>query len=303
MPPIQIAQTKKPEPKTTQFKTLDDIPFNESVTVLCYGKTGSGKTTYCGTAGDRTLYINIGKSIDTLRAPFFVTKYGRVSPALILEPKEVMDDWGIPQHALAFDEICEGISDALALRSSEFDTIVIDDITNLRRFAMFKGLEVNNSLQKSKALESSRKFDVVIPGVQDYGMEMSLVYQFIAQTIDLCKRHKKHLIMPAHERLTMQRPRGADGKPIIGAPMEIINTRPSFTGEKAPDEIAALFDWVLHMEAVGGGINTVFRAKTQGSEELIARVYGGIFSVTETDPNFLKMVHKSNEMMRKAIQK
>jgi DNA replication protein DnaC len=54
----------------------DMIP-KDSDTMLIYGSSGSGKTHFAGSFGDRTLYINIGSGISTLYGAKFQSMYGK----------------------------------------------------------------------------------------------------------------------------------------------------------------------------------------------------------------------------------
>ena len=184
--------------------------------------------------------------------------------------------------------LADAIDYGLQTFGDQFDTIAVDDSTATRRFAMSKGLEINQATNKSKTLtEIVEKWDVVAPAVQDYGIEMSLIMQFMVGTIEICKKNNKHLLIGAHERLTYKK------ASQIGEPATLVKTRPGFTGQTFPDDITGLFDIVTHAEAVGGSSNIIYRQRFAGDEELTAKCrYAGIFETLETNVNFLKCVER-----------
>lgn len=272
-----------------RFKRLDTIKSGKSVVMMIYGAAKTGKTYFMGTAGSRTLFINNGAGMETFKSPLFTQKVG--ANPLIVTINEAIDDNGLPVAAKAFDEMADSITFALENFSEEFDTICIDDSTAARRHAMYKGLEINQKLGKSKTLkEVVEKFDVVSAAVQDYGMEMSIILQFLVWLIEEAKKHEKHLIVGAHERHTF-----AKGEKIGDSPT-IKRIRPGFTGQTMPDDIGGLWDILAHSEVVGGGSNLIYRLRFSGDEIIQAGSrYGGIFETVESNCNFLEMVKRIEE--------
>jgi hypothetical protein len=154
---------------------------------------------------------------------------------------------------------------------------------------MNKSLEINQKLGRSQSLtKTTKQFDVTIPAVQDYGMEMNLIEQFIIAYTNIAKENGKHLIMTAHQRLTY-----AKGDKIGDAPV-LKKVAPGFTGQTFPDQVSAFFDNVWYAEVVAGGrTGSVFRCRTVGDDVITAKSRnGGVFATVETNPNFLKLVDK-----------
>ena len=119
-----------------QFETLDNIRRGDSETLLLYGGAGTGKTFFTGTAGPRTLFINIGNGISTIQSPFFRSKYPSAGQMLVVTLVEDFDKNGAVRSAKLWDSVTEVIENALVEIPDKFDTIVIDDATALRRAAM-----------------------------------------------------------------------------------------------------------------------------------------------------------------------
>ena len=261
-------------PEQEELKRLKEIPKAESVNVLGYGPTGSGKTAFAASAGDRQLFINNGMGLETLY------KFN-VNP---LVATVGYDD--IKESAQMYDKVKSIIEYALDNNSSDFDTVTIDDGTAFKKSSMHKAIELNATNRNTKSLAASRAADVPIPDVNDYGAEMALTEAFISETCAILKQEKKNFILMAHERLTFKA-----GK--ISAQPSLIKQTPFFTGvDKSPDYITGYFDWVLHFETLGGGVNRTYRCRTEGDSILTAKVRNNIFPEVVLNPKFLKMLEE-----------
>ncbi len=262
---------------------LSEIEVGESVVMLVYGPSGSGKTHFAGTAGSRTLIANTGVGIVTLKSPGFKARHPGVDPIV-----ETVYEGILPDKAAGHDQLCDLLDRYLDPKNPEFneyDTVVIDDATALRRMAMNKALEINADLDKSKSLTASRKHGSLVVAVQDYGEEMAIVDQFITDYIMLCKKHNKHFILLAHERNEYGKAAG------IGQPKPLIKTRPGFTGQTFPDSVTGHFDHVWYLETQGGGDRVFYYARTAGDSALTAKTrWDGVFPVRIQNPNFLNVV-------------
>lgn len=263
---------------------LSDLPIGESVVQLIYGPAGVGKTEYCGTAGSRAGIINCGLGLVTLQSPGFKKRHPNVNPEI-----ETIVEEAIPDEATAFDEVCDKAD--LLLDNKDVDTFIVDDVTALRRFAMNKALEINQSTKKSDSLNKSRKLRAQIIAVQDYGIEMDLIAKFVITYIGICKEKKKNFILVAHERVSYNKPSQ------IGAPPTVNSIRPGFTGQTFPDEITGHFDLVWHFENQGAGERVLYKARTVGDSNLVAKTrWGGLFPVLIDNPNFQDVVKRIREV-------
>ena len=270
---------------------LSEMKIAEYVALLYYGPKGAGKTYFCGTAGPRVFYINIGLGLDTILSEGFKKKYYPDGKYPLVTTIREDREKGKFDAANAFDDVCDAIDEALAKYGDAFDTVVIDDATALKAFARLKGLFLSDDLNKSKTLKNARDSGFIIPGIQDYGMEINLLDQFINGTIALCKDNNKNLILTAHERLEYKPEKDVTtGRNKMGE--KVLNKiRPGFIGQTSPEDMTANFDLVFHAEVVSTGKGPVYRCKTVGDEMLIAsNRYPGKLDSTIKDPNFLEIL-------------
>lgn len=287
MPP-----TKAPTITPEMFRRLVELPPGDSVTCLVYGAAKTGKTWFLGSAGERTLFLSNGNGDETLKSILFRENVG-ANPMVVKIEDPIDPETGLPLDAVALELMKDTINYAMVNMNDQFDTICIDDSTALRKSAFWKGLLLNDKTGKSKTLASVKADEVITSTVQDYGIEMQIVMQFFVMLIDMCKKHKKHLLIGAHERYTYRK-----GDKIGDLPT-LVRIRPAFTGQTFPDDVAALFDCVFHSEAVGGGSNTAYRMRTSGDEVLVAgNRYGGTFATVEPNLKFTDMLRRIKDGQR-----
>jgi hypothetical protein len=266
-----------------RFKRLGEYKPGESWILLYYGPSKAGKTYFAGTAGARTLFINIGDGLETLLSPAFTSRYPEAKDMIVVDIRELNPEG----FAEAFDLVGDAIHYALKNFPDKFDVVVLDEATAFRKYAMNKSMELNTEARKKGTARDKRTEDFVKPDIGDYGTEMQMIEWFLGTYIPILKEHKKHFIMLAHERQTFSK------APKIGDDPVLKRVLPGFTGKTFPDQIPQYFDDVFHAEVVGGGTNVAYRVRTAGSEaEIGGARHGGIFSTVETDPNYLKMLDR-----------
>jgi hypothetical protein len=266
------------------FKRLGEYEPGQSWILLYYGPSKTGKTYFAGTAGARTLFINVGDGIETLMAPAFVNRYRDASREMIMVDIRETNPQGIAE---AFDRMCDAVAYALKKFPDKFDTIVLDEATALRKYAMNKATELNTGARKNSATRAKRTEAFMEPDIGDYKTEMQMIEWFLGNFTPQFKEAGKNFLMLAHERQVFQK------ASTIGGEQTLKKIQPGFTGKTFPDTVPAYFDDVWHSEVVGGGTNVVYRARTAGSEmEVGGARHGGIFSTVELDPNFLKMLER-----------
>lgn len=282
-----------------EFINFSEIEPAQGISALLFGAAGTAKTDIAGSAGERSLYIDVGLSSETFHGVSYKERRGPFK-GIYTKPTEKgsKKNYIVPDKAAAYDMVCDAIDEALEKFPEKFDTVILDELTGFSRFAMNKAIEINQGMNKSQAQVSSQKWDMVIPGVQDYGAEMSLVKQFLAGTIDLLKSHNKHFLVLAHERYLYETITDKSGKKVETSTISKI--LPSFTGKKDTDAIPNLFDLVWHTEVVRSGDNQVFRVRTMGDDTLIAKTrYGGIFNTLETNVSWPEVVRRIREGVKK----
>lgn len=245
---------------------LDEIRKAESITLLLYGNSGTGKTYLIGSAGSRSLIISPSNGLATLQSELFKTKIG-TNPYI-----EVVDEEPIPNVATAFDKYSDIIDFYLDKHRDDIDTIIVDDATALRRYAMTKGLELNQKLNRSKTKSLSK--EVIVPTVQDFGIEINLVEQFCRYYTTHCKANGKNFVLTAHERVVYDKPESISDIPTVR------KISPGFTGKTFPDDITGLFDLTWHTETRGAGDRIWYQLRTQPDSVIVAKTrWGGLFPV------------------------
>jgi hypothetical protein len=280
------------------WERLDTTTPAEALAFLIYGPAKVGKTDWLGSCGDRTLYIDVGKSTETFYSPEFKKRRGAFNPIIVkIDEKLTLGGPIIPEKPTGYDEVCDTIDKALVEIKDQFDIVVLDEVTAFKKMALNKGIVINFETGKSKTLENVKKYDVMSPLIQDFGMEMNEIGWFLAAYIDILKQNKKHFIVAAHERNIFTKPKDKNGNVIIGEQRQLIKVLPGFTGETFPDEVCNLFDAVWHFEKVQPG--PTHRIRTKGNDSLIAGDrFGGIFQEMEVQSeqnSFLNCVKRIKE--------
>jgi hypothetical protein len=266
---------------------LNDIPMkNEGVTLLLYGNSGTGKTFFVGSAGDRTLIISPSNGLATLKSKLFKDTF-KSNPFIEEIPEEVFSE--LKGGAKSYDLYSDIIERYLDNHKDEIDTIVVDDATAFRRYAMNKALEMGGKMGTSKTGDKlrSNKMEIVVPAVQDYGMEMNFVEQFIRFWCDECKNMGKNFILTAHEKILYEKGDAIGDLPVVRKIM------PGFTGQKFPDDITGLFDLTWHTETKGSGDKVYYQIRTQPDNVIVAKTrQGGLFpAFFEKQPTFVDVVN------------
>lgn len=276
----------------TDFKSFEEQKPAESISCLLYGAAGTGKTDLVGSCGADSLYIDVGRSSETFHGKSFTERRGKFKG--YYEPvteSGSSKNYIVPDTAQAYDKVCDIIDSALVQLKGKIKWIIIDELTAFSRFALNKAMEINIGTNKSQASATSKKWDMVIPGIQDYGAEMSLVKQFLAGTIDLCKANDINIIVVAHERYLYETK--TNDKGVKTETDTVKKILPSFTGKKDTDAIPNLFDLVWHTEVMRSGDKYIYRVRTVGDDILLAKTrYGGTFKALETDLSFPDVIKR-----------
>ena len=288
--PPRPSMTKAP---AVSFAKLDEMKRGETVTALDYGGSKVGKTWFAGTTGSRTLYISTGDGLDTVKSPLFKKLNPGFNPTVV-DIREKLGITGIPVAGIveAFDLMCDALDYAFTHFAGDFDTVVIDELSATRRHALFKGLELSQQMGRSRTWDKTKQYEIILPAGQDFGAEMSLIEQFLSGTISMCERNGKHLLVLAHQRYLLEKPKDEKGNVIFGEPARIKEIRPAVTGAQFPDTISALFDNVWHAEKVGGGDQgTAYRIRVYGDEITVAGSrHAGILPTVIVNPNFQEII-------------
>lgn len=267
-----------------KFKRLKDRKPGESWILMVYGASKTGKTYFAGTAGPRTLFLNIGEGIETLLAPSFTMRYPSAKDMIVVDIREMNPESG----AEAFDMTCDAINHALTNFPDKFDNIILDEATAFRKFGLNKAMELNTSQRTQGKTRANRREEYVKADIGDYGIEMDMVNWFLGEYVPRFRGANKNFLMLAHERHIFAKPGNIGDEAVL---RRII---PGFTGKTHPDAVPVFFDDVWHSEVVSdAAFNSTYRMRTAGNDEKLGGMrHGGIFGVVETDPNYLKMLER-----------
>lgn len=241
----------------------------EGVQIFVYGANGVGKTAEsAAVCGDRTVVITDGNGRATIRSKWWREKY-KCDP-IVLEVKA--DE--TPTIPKLFDNLRNMTDELIDKHSSDWDAIVYDDLNTLRLSARNKAVDLNGTKGKSQTSNEAKsgKFkDIIIPAIQDFGLEMGLVESFLRETTTYLREAGKHCIINAHERLYTK-----EGTNTIYA------IKPLLTGKDTPDTIPGIFDLVWYMRVIGSGQNTVREYITDTEAGIMAKTrWGGLFKQNE----------------------
>ena len=239
--------------------TIDWEPASK-VIALVYGRFKTGKT-WGALTFPRPNVIDLDRGIATSRNPEFVKKYGMRS----IEYDQFKDKYGpggVPLTHDAFDTACVYFDKWMKPGYVEkFDTWVLDSGTTLSRAAMHKAIILlgGSSLSiKSATHTEAKATGLVVPRIQDYGAERSMVTQFIQQLVE----SGKHVLVLCHEREIM----GDSGRTKSIVPL--------LTG-KGVEEIPLMFDevWCTRVRPKGESREYYLQTKPDGLRNLGSR-YG-----------------------------
>ena len=278
----------------TRISDLTAIP---TLSAMIYGQKGCGKTAFAATAGDRTVFVFVGAGISgakTLKSPWFKDKFG--TNPFVEEIHEELDEKRMPKKATLFDQITRKF-DWWLERSDDWDTMVLDDIANTRKAAMFKGFEINKQAGLSSAWANTEKYSIPMSAIQDFGTEMKVMQWLLESYIEIFESAKKNFLVLAHERYTFSKSKNSKGDVIVGDKDVIDKIRPGFVGKTMPDDITANFDEVWHLTKIGMGDQGIVKLDCYGDGQILASTrHAGIFKPFESNPNFKEMM----ERVRKA---
>lgn len=267
-----------------KFKRLKDRTPGEAWLLLYYGASKTGKTFFAGTAGSRTLFLNIGDGLDTLMMPAFTSRYPNFGDMIVVDIREQNPNG----MAEAFDMTTDVIDHALKHFPDKFDNVVLDEATAFRNITMNKATELNTGDRTQGKTRANRMQEYIKIDIGDYGEEMKMVEWFLAQYVPIFKGANKNFLMLAHERQIFTKP------PKIGEDAVLKRVIPGFTGKTFPDKVPSYFDDVWHSEVItDGASNAIYRARTAGNDmELAGARHGGIFQTVEPNPNYQNMLKR-----------
>lgn len=210
----------------------------DPVRVIPWGKSGCGKTFGAGTF-PRPCFLDYDRGLGTLYAPEFLKKYPKQK---ILHRSFVEKSFKGPivTGYNAYDDSCKFFDEMMAAgKRDSFDTWVIDSGSMLSEFSQNKAVILLGTKEfgfMSKTHEQALAHNMLVPKIQDYGAERSLVEQFV----DMVLSTDKHVVMVCHER--EQKDKAGD----------LIGILPRLTGQSS-EAVPLRFDEVYNIQAHKAG--------------------------------------------------
>lgn len=226
---------------------------SDPVQILVYGAAKTGKTAGALTA-PRPVVFDFDRGASTARNDWFVSKYGLrwVFYENFIEKKQ---EKGVVLAHNAFDDACRYFDEWMKPKGkwkdyevgvNQFDTFVIDSGTTLSEIAMNKAAIILGKMGLSKSHDQAQLHGVLVPKIQDYGSERSLVEQFI----DMVRGSGKNVILICHE------------KEILSDSGALQGVVPLLTGKSA-ESVPLKFDEVYNLRVKKEGPNVVRYLQTQ----------------------------------------
>lgn len=232
---------------------IDEWQPADPLQVLVYGVSKVGKTVGALTF-PRPVVFDFDRGVASARSKWFTQRYGqrKVFYDVFIERDIVK---GIPRTHNAFDDACRFFDEWMKpagkwktydVGVNMFDTWIIDSGTTLSEIAQYKAILVLGKMKLSQTSKDADTHGVLVPRIQDYGSERSLVEQFI----DMVKGSGKNVVLLCHEKeLTTE----------SGAVTGIV---PLLTG-KSVESVPLKFDEVYNLRIVREGPNFARKLLTE----------------------------------------
>jgi AAA domain-containing protein len=209
----------------------------DPVIVLPYGHFRTGKTFGAATF-PRPCFLDFDRGLATIHNPEFLKQYGFIK----FQSRSFWErdyDKAIVRTHNAYDDACRFFDEMMGpSKRDSFDTWVVDSCTMLGEYSQHKGAILLGSKpygERSKSHELALKYQLMVPVIQDYGAERSLVEQFV----DMVLSSSKHAVFICHEKEI----RDKQGNLIAIAPM--------LTGQSA-ESVPLRIDEVYNIQATKG---------------------------------------------------
>lgn len=219
---------------TTMPNTTDAKPTEGPFQLLIVGPFKSGKTWGAATF-PRPNFIDLDRGITVVNNPEWIKKFGRRSIEYQQFKENSVNARGVATAHNAFDDACRYFDKWMKPTEIDcFDTWVVDSGTTLSEAAAIKARVLLGGTSFGKPLSQTQAQAVatglVIPKMQDFGAERSMVEQFV----DMIKDSGKHVVLCCHEKIL------TDDEGTTAAYV------PLLTGQSA-ERIPLKFDEVYHL--------------------------------------------------------
>jgi len=213
---------------------------------LVYGRSGVGKT-WGALTFPRPVMMDFDKGIATHSNPDFIKLYGKIEVEYEQFTERSVDQHKIPTAHNAFDDACRYFDRWMTpAKRGEFDTWIIDSGTSLSEFAQFKAVILMGKMRLSKTHQEALHEGLIVPKIQDYASERSLVEQFV----DMLRDSNKNLVFICHE------------KELINDAGTVTAIVPLLTG-KSVENVPLKFDEVYNLKVQKKGLEMVRTLQTK----------------------------------------
>lgn len=231
---------------------------SDPVQLLVFGQAKTGKS-WGALTFPRPVVFDFDNGVATARNPEFVAANG-LRPIFYEVFAETSQRNGIVQNPHAFDDACRFFDEWMKpsgkwkdratgkihdVGKDLFDTFVIDSGTTLSELAQHKAVSVLGTMKLSKTMEDAMRHGVLVPRIQDYGSERSLVEQFI----DMVRDSGKNCVLICHE------------KEVTNEAGNLTGIVPLLTGKSA-ESVPLKFDEVYNLRVQKKGPNVVRSLQT-----------------------------------------
>lgn len=216
--------------------TIAEWKPGEKFQCLVFGKYKIGKTAGAATF-PRPNIMDFDNGIATVASKWWRERFKKDPSSIEYQQftERSLDPRGVPLSHNAFDDACKYFDLWMkADKVDTFDTWVIDSGTTLIEAASTKAIVLlggkDLGQQLSKTHEVAKRTGLVVPKMQDFGAERSMVEQFVGMVLD----SGKNVVLIAHEKeLTDDN----------GTPTAVV---PLFTGQSV-ERIPLKFDEVYRV--------------------------------------------------------
>lgn len=249
-------------------------PGSGPITAIIIGRPGAGKTALASSFG-RVRLFDFDAKVGSAMNPAWVKLLGRVPDVEYEVFHERSRKEGFAFRHNAFDDACRAF-DKWLVRKHEFDTFVIDSVTNLTEAAYNKALFVLGGQKLSSTHDTAMKHGLAMLKKQDFGGGNSLVIQFIRMVLD----SEKNVVITAHERET------TNDQGLV------TSVDPMFIGQNV-QAVPALFQNVWRLQIRGAGASQRRVLQCDGDGVSMARSELGLGDID--NPTYEKILQRMKE--------
>lgn len=256
--------------------TLDTLQIDGKYRALAFGHFKSGKTAGALTF-PRPNVLDFDRGVTVGLAPWWREKF-KIDPNTIQYEQfgvEKLSPRGVPTTYNIYDNACRYFDKSMAKEHVDsFDTWVIDSATTLGESARTKGvILLGGTSLSAKPLSGTQQkainTGIVVPKIQDYGAERSLVEQFI----DMVLQSGKHVVVLAHAKEEYEG-EGNDAR--------LVGVTPLLTGQST-QRIPLKFNEVYWIELAKSGPNTDAIVRVSADEKIKRGSRYGLTDKTKWD--------------------